>query len=110
MEWGPRIKSLKAEEAATGRPNPRLASRPTLRTDTRDYWSHYLTLAETRKFNQAGVQPLSVPDIVSYSDLTGIHRGEPALKFFRIMRALDSTYLTWWAKKSQEPVKGKRER
>lgn len=107
MEWGPRIKSLKAEEAATKRPNPRLASRPTLRTDTREYWTHYLTLADTRNYNQAGVQPISISTISDYLDLCGIRRGEPALKFFRIMRAMDNAYMTWLNEKNKSRTQRK---
>ena len=107
MEWGPRVKSLKAMEKSTGQPNPRLSSRPTLRTDVREYWSHYLTIADSRKFNQAGVQPIAITEIVSYIDLAGIRRGEPALKFFRMIKALDNTYLTWWNKKQEPTRKGK---
>ena len=90
-----------ALEAKTGVKSPRLLSRPTLRTDCRRYWDGFWTLANSRQFNQAGLQPLQISEIKAYTDLAGIQAGYPAQKFLRVAQAMDSAHLEVWAKKNK---------
>lgn len=93
---------MRALEAKTGVKNPRLHSRPTLRADCQQYREGYSALTSSRRFNEVGLQPISVQDILAYIEIAGIQKGYPASKFLRVIQAMDGTHLEWWSKKQKK--------
>lgn len=90
-----------ALEEKTGVKNPRLLSRPRLRTDCRKYQRAYAALNNSRQFNPAGIQPLTIAEMRAYIELADISRGYPAEKFLRIMQQMDAAQLEWQLKKQK---------
>lgn len=91
-----------ALEAKTGVKSPRLLSRPQLRADCKRYWEGFWTVANSRQFNQVGLQPLPISEVSAYIDIAGIQKGYPAQKFLRLAQAMDAAHLESWAKKNNK--------
>jgi len=92
---------MQALEEQTGVKNPRLHSRPRLRADCKKYMRGYQHLSSARQFNEVGLMPLQIGEILAYIDLAGIQRGEPAMKYLRMIQTLDATHMGWWSKKNK---------
>lgn len=71
------------------------------------YWYAYWDLSDTRRYNEVGIQPLDIPTILGYADLTGTPRGEPALRLYRFIRAMDSAHRDWWSDQQKKNNKKK---
>ncbi len=85
----------------TGVINPRLHSRPQLRADCKKYREAYRILTNAREFNQVGLQPIQVSEVLAYVEMAEIQKGYPALKLTRLVQAMDATHLEWWSKKQK---------
>ena len=106
MEWSSSIEAMKLLEKQTGQKNPRLTSKPKLRTDCYGYMAAYQTLAQGRGYSEAGLQPFRITDIKAYAEVYCVDMGAPAQKLLRILQALDRTYLEWWGKRHNQRAKG----
>lgn len=90
-----------ALEAKTGVKNPRLLTRPQIRTDCATYRDAYKALSNARQYNQAGVQPLTIAEVLAYAELAQIPKGYQTQKLLRIVQSMDNAHLEWWAKKQK---------
>lgn len=94
-----------ALEQKTGVKNPRLQSRPQLKTGSKKYMDAYQALAATRQYSQAGIQPIQLSEINAYAELHDVSPGRPRQKLTRMIQAMDETHLNWWAKKQTKNTK-----
>lgn len=70
-----------------------ILDRPKLMQHDRYYLECYYDLAAARRYNQAGIQPIPVADIVAYLDLCGIDQTAERYRMFQTVRRLDGAYL-----------------
>lgn len=83
---------LEAQEAMGVTPKA-LLDRPRLEQHDRYYLEAFHDLAASRRYNQAGVQPIPVADIAAYLDLCAIDLPTERYRLFQLIRRLDGAYL-----------------
>lgn len=70
-----------------------LADRPRILEHDRYYLDIYYDLGASRRYNQAGVQPIPVADIAAYLDIICVEQPADRYRVFKMIRRLDGAYL-----------------
>ena len=81
--------------AAKGQRVRALEDRPLLWPEVQEYWDAFHDLHRSRDTGGMQATPLRVSDIIAYFDILGICEAEDREDFFRLVRALDDSWLTW---------------
>lgn len=76
-----------------------LQNRPVLREDCRQYLEAFYVLDWSRPTVMEGYPSIPLQDIKAYMDISLIPYGEDALKFLRLIQALDQTKSNHWHKR-----------
>lgn len=64
-----------------------------MQPDCRGYLELFYELSPTRAYNEAGQQPLQPSEINAYLTRLGISGGDEGLKTFRLLLAMDRSYI-----------------
>lgn len=70
-----------------------LLERPRILEHDRYYLDIYYDLGASRRYNQAGIQPIPVADIAAYLDIICVELPEDRYRIFKAVRRLDGAYL-----------------
>jgi len=87
------MKTLLEIQETTGMTPKALLDRPRIVQYDRYYLDTYYDLAAARCYNQAGIQPIPVVDIVAYMNLVGVAESSERYRIFQAVRSLDAAYL-----------------
>lgn len=99
-----------ALEKQTGIKNPRLLSRPKLRTELVEYMNEFRTLSLSRQFNEAGILPIQISEIEAYLRMKGVPPGAAQLRHLRFIQALDSVHVEWYYNKRNKDLKNNKKK
>lgn len=91
-------------EKKTGVKNPRLRSRPTLRTGNEQYMLAYGQLSRSRGYTDSGLLPLAIADIKAYMDIIEVEPGHPRRRFLAFIQAMDEAHLAYISKKQKSKL------
>lgn len=76
-----------------------LQNRPTLRPDCKEYLDSFWVLDASRPSAMEGLAAIPISEMKALMEVMLIPKGEQALKFIRLMQALDDTKQSHWHKR-----------
>ncbi|WP_048769176.1 phage tail assembly chaperone [Oligella urethralis] len=96
-----------ALEKQTGKPNPRLASRPKLRAELTPYFQAFNSLSRSRQFTDSSILPLRITEIEAYLRILGVPQGQAQLRWLRFIQAMDGVHMKWYSDRQSRKTKNK---
>lgn len=100
MQWGPQAKFLTDLAKETGIIPSALANRPVVKPECQQYFEAFFRLSASRSSNGYSWSAITVGEVKDFAILAGLDRDE-GMKLLRIVQAMDSEYLAYHAKLSQ---------
>lgn len=102
VEWGAELPTLLAIQESTGVTPKALETKVDLRPDCAGYYEAFSILSLTRRYNQAGVQPLQMSEITTYLNEVQLRSTEREVYLHLILK-MDAEFMrTTFEKKLPE--------
>ena len=85
---------------------PILKSRPIVWDDLHWIWESFMFLSGSRQMGFNGPQPISIPEVLAYSEFRGIHDMDEREELLHHIQRLDQVFLSdYYQKKAKSPPK-----
>lgn len=101
LKWGSEEKTLLEIQRSTGETPRALLDRPRMEPGTNPYWDAFWLMSSGRGSGMNGHLPIAMSEILSYLHLIGEDRSSEKLKLLRIIRNMDTVFLSHFAKKNE---------
>lgn len=79
--------------------------RVVLRDDCAGYMETFRHLENSRQYNPAGIQPITITEVNSILDLARVTHVDERLKLLRLMQAMDSVAMAHYSQRRSREIK-----
>lgn len=99
------MKTLLEIEAKTGTRPRALDQRVTLRDDCAGYRETFRVLENSRQYNPAGLQPITISEVNALLDLARVTDVDERMKLLRLVQAMDDVAMAHYSKRRSSEIK-----
>lgn len=88
-----------------GHPHPAALRKPALRGDCIRYFDAFCRLGASRIWSQVGPQPITISEVESLMNMSGVEEPETRMKYLRLIQGMDRVELTFRQEKAKALAK-----
>lgn len=104
MQWGDKLPMFEEMMETSGIMPKALRDRPVLTGEQDKIYSSFIEIATGRNYSMSGPLPVGLSETLAYCTLYGLER-EEAQDLWKMVRALDSHWLSEVGKRTPPPAK-----